>query len=571
MMSDKHFWRLLGLIAIVYLMGSTVNIMDIDAAQYASMSREMLESRSYLQVFEHGKDYLDKPPLIFWLSSLSMKILGVGNFGYKFPSFLFALLAIYSTYRFAQLYYDETIAKLSAIILATTQALFLITNDCRTDTLLMGCVAFTFWQLSAAFLTNKRIHFLLGFIGIGFGMLSKGPVALIIPCLAFSVHFIVKKEYKNFLRLEYLWGLLVIGVVLLPMCIGLYQQFDMHPEKVIDGKTGTSGLRFFFWTQSFGRITGENKWQNAVYFSYLFETMLWSFAPWILFLVGGLINSSLNFFKKEPFLPNFERNEYISIGGVLLGYVSLASSKYQLPHYIFVVYPLAAVITARFVYTLVFEKNGGIGAKIVNSIQWILIAAMWAIPIAVLLFVFHSNNISLSITGFLMSIFIIAAIQKRHLFFTTAYTVMAINVFASLYFYHELLKFQDGSEVGRYIRKQNIAKDKFFTYKYPVTSSLQFYTRRIVENKDSTNQVGIDDWLLTDEKGLAELQSANWDLKFVETGNIFPVSNMTTQFVNAATRDSVLSQYFLVKVLGVMEAPEEINPEEMLEEPIDEK
>jgi hypothetical protein len=195
-----------------------------------------------------------------------------------------------------------------------------------------------------------------------------------------------------------------------------------------------------------------------------------------------------------------------------------------------------------------------------------LIAAMWAIPIAVLLFVFPSNNISLSITGFLMSIFIIAAIQKRHLFFTTAYTVMAINVFASLYFYHELLKFQDGSEVGRYIRKQNIAKDKFFTYKYPVTSSLQFYTHRIVENKDSTNQVGIDDWLLTDEKGLAELQSANWDLKFVETGNIFPVSNMTTQFVNAATRDSVLSQYFLVKVLGVMEAPEE-----MIEEPIDEK
>ena len=92
-MDDKQFWRLLGLVAIVYLMGSSVNIMDIDAAQYASMSREMLESGSYLQVFEHGKDYLDKPPLIFWLSSLSMKIFGVGNFGYKFPSFLFALLA----------------------------------------------------------------------------------------------------------------------------------------------------------------------------------------------------------------------------------------------------------------------------------------------------------------------------------------------------------------------------------------------------------------------------------------------------------------------------------------------
>ena len=63
-MDDNQFWKLLQAIALVYLTGAFVNVMDIDAAQYASMSREMLESGNFLQVKEHGQDYLDKPPLV---------------------------------------------------------------------------------------------------------------------------------------------------------------------------------------------------------------------------------------------------------------------------------------------------------------------------------------------------------------------------------------------------------------------------------------------------------------------------------------------------------------------------
>ena len=565
-MSDKVFWRLLGCIALVYLMGINIDIMDIDASQYASMSREMLESGSYLQVFEHGKDYLDKPPLIFWLSSLSMKIFGVNNFGYKLPSFLFALLAIYSTYRFALLFYNKTIAQLAALVLATSQALFLITNDCRTDTLLMGCVAFTFWQLSAAFLSNKKINFLIGFIGIGMGMLAKGPVALIIPGMAFTTHFIFKKEYKNFLRIEYLWGLLVIGFILTPMCIGLYQQFDMHPEKVVNGETGTSGLRFFFWTQSFGRITGENKWHNAVYFSYLFETMLWSFAPWIGYLVGGVITSILNIFKKSQLIDN---QEYITVGGIVLGYISLATSKYQLPHYIFVVYPLAAVVTARFLYALVYEKPEWLGSKIINGIHWVLILALWGLPFLIMVKVFPSSDIFLSVMGFFLALFVISSYQKRRIIFSTISTTICINIFLSLFFYRNLLKYQDGSNVGKSVMRIGIEKDKFFTYKYPVTSSLQFYSQRIVQRKDSIEQVQIDDWLLTSEEGLAELQNANWEMKYEETGNMFSVSNLTPQFLNATTRDSSVGQYFLVHILGVLDVPDNENENNTPTQPID--
>ena len=555
-MDDNQFGKLFIAIVLVYFTGTMVNIMDIDAGQYAAMSREMLETGSYLQVFEHGHDYLDKPPLVFWLSSLSMAVFGATNFAYKLPSLLFALLAIYSTYRFAKVFYSQSIAKLAALVLASSQALFMMTNDCRTDTLLMGSVAFAFWHLAAGFETHNWKHFLGGFIGIGFGLLAKGPVAFIIPAMAFSVHFIYKKQYKNFLRLEYVWGLAVIALILLPMCIGLYQQFDMHPEKVVQGKTGTSGLRFFFWVQSFGRITGENVWRNGVYFTYLFETMFWSFAPWILLFMAGYITSIVNIFKKDRF---FETKELITLGGFTLGYASLASSKYQLPHYIFVVYPLIAVTTARFIVDVLGKKMNGISSKmlkILRGVQWAVVSALWLVPFLILIYTFPLfdsgfallNPVLIAMVVFAV-LYIVFAIQNKQLVFSTVYTVIAINLFLNLYFYRELLKYQESSEVGSEISAMKLPQDAFFTYKYPTMGALHFYSRRVVQMKDSVEQVKIGDWLLLNEDGLAELQNAELNVKIVETGNTFSVTNLTPAFLNFKTRPDVVGQYFLVQVL----------------------
>ena len=59
---------------IGYLSGMFNPIMEIDAMQYASMSRELLRGDSLLHFFDSGKPYLDKPPLIFWVTALFFKI-----------------------------------------------------------------------------------------------------------------------------------------------------------------------------------------------------------------------------------------------------------------------------------------------------------------------------------------------------------------------------------------------------------------------------------------------------------------------------------------------------------------
>jgi 4-amino-4-deoxy-L-arabinose transferase-like glycosyltransferase len=140
--------------------------MEIDAVQYANISREMLQNKSFLQIFDQGKDYLDKPPLLFWLSSISMYFLGVNDFAFRLPSILMAILAIYSTYKFTILYYSKDIAALAALVLASTQAMFLITHDVRTDTMLMAWVILGIWQFASWLTTRKWSSFFIAFTAI---------------------------------------------------------------------------------------------------------------------------------------------------------------------------------------------------------------------------------------------------------------------------------------------------------------------------------------------------------------------------------------------------------------------
>ena len=288
------YWGIITLFTVVYIRGLFTLIYGIDASIYASISAEMSETGSYLQLFHKGNDYLDKPPLHFWLSSLSFKLFGINSFAYKLPSFLFTVLGAVSTYKLGKLLYSREIGKLSGLFFYASFAIMLINLDVRTDTILVGIIVFTLWQLISYVQTNNYLNFILGFIGIGLAMLAKGPIGLMVPVLALGTHFLIKREWNNIFKWQWMLGLVISGVVIAPMVWGLYQQFDLQPTKSfklasgMDG-TGTSGIMFYFWDQSFGRITGSNQeWKNDSSKLFFIHTFLWSFLPWSIIGILGL-------------------------------------------------------------------------------------------------------------------------------------------------------------------------------------------------------------------------------------------------------------------------------------------
>ncbi|MEO6550429.1 MAG: glycosyltransferase family 39 protein [Ferruginibacter sp.] len=537
---------------ITYLAGIfCVPLMDIDASQYASMSREMLLHGNYLQLYDLGYDYLDKPPMLFWLSSASMYVFGIHDWAYRLPSFLFSLLALYSTYRLALLFYKMEIALLSALVLASCQGMFLIDHDVRTDTMLMGWVACSIWQLAEWFQFNKWKNLVLAAITISGGMMTKGPLALMIPVFAFAPHFIFKRNWKEFARWQYIPMLLIIGILLVPMSIGLYQQYDLHPGKMVVGKKISSGLRFFYWTQSFGRITGENTERGNGSIFFQLQNMLWSFLPWILLFLLGLLASLKNLLQEKFSLST--REEGITLSGFIVTYLAVGSSQVQLPHYIFVAFPFAAIITANFIHRMLNSNRWLAWRKPLFVIHAVIFGLMWVALTLLLIIPFKSISIIAGIAAALcFVVYMMLVFAKNNSFpkllAIALFTSIGMNFFLNTAFYPALLKYQSGNIAATFINDNGIPKDKIFIYGDVAEAkrSFNFYGNYFFKKVSSPEQLVTGDYLLVSQKDFNGLNNTK-PRKIIFTGKGFPVTKLSFKFINPSTREGELIPFYIVQ------------------------
>lgn len=537
------------IIALLYFTAVRVDTMDIDASQYASMSRELLDSHNWLFLYDRGLPYLDKPPFLMWISALSMKIFGVGNFGYKLPSILFALWALYATYRLARLLYNDATARAAALVLATCQGMFLMTNDVRTDTILMSWVITAIWLVKEWDVTRRYKYLFLAFAAVGFGMMTKGPIALMVPVFCFFSDWALKREWKKLFNPAYLLGIVIIGIVLLPMSIGLYEQFDKHPEQMVNGLHNVSGLRFFYWSQSFGRITGESPWKNGADISFLLVNMLWSFLPWIFIFIPALVVNIITLVRQKFRLAPGQ--EWISTGGFLLTYLALGSSAYQLPHYIFVAFPLASIVVASSAAAFLEQGQHRKLYRFVQPFVMGVSVLVLLLSLVLVTYVFSSDAVAIGLwlLGAGVVGYVAFALKQGKLLLVPAAIMISANVLLTNFVYYGLLQYQVGSQMGRYLYANNISSDNFMVFKvHDPLNSLDFYARHLEGGADTIVNVTGREYLLTMDEGYHELQQRGYRIKVLKQGELFKVSELTPQFLNPATRGEATKKYYMLKV-----------------------
>jgi len=521
--------------------------MDIDASQYAEISREMHQTGSYLQLYDRGNEYLDKPPFLFWVSSLGLAVFGIGNIGYKLPSILFALWAIYATYRLAKLLYGEATGRMAALILGTCQGMFLMTNDIRTDTILMSWVITAVWMIKEAEIKRTWKNVVGGCAAIAFGMMTKGPIALLVPLFCFGSDWLLKRKWKQIFSLYHLLDAVIIAIFLIPMSIGLYQQFDMHPEKTVNGLTNVSGLRFFYWSQSFGRITGESPWNNGAKLDFLLVNMLWSFLPWIFLFIPALVINVIQLIKQKFRLK--EGQEWITTGGFLLAYLALGSSHYQLPHYIFVVFPLAAIITARFVQQLVEEKKYAGLYKFFKPFQVVISSLLFVAVLLTLTIVFPTGLTGIILWGIAVAawLYIVSKNKENRFIWASAAAIIIANIFLTHHFYYTLLSYQVGNETGKYIAQNNIPTAQVVHYKMnDPLNALHYYSNGVITS-DST-QIASGKYVLTTEEGKQSIADKGYNYSILKQGAFFKVSELTPDFLGNNTRSKATTPYYFLKL-----------------------
>ena len=406
------------------------------------------------------------------------------------------------------MFYNPRVAWLSALVLASCQALFLITHDVRTDTMLMGWVMLGIWQLAAWYSANNWRNLILASVAIAGGMMTKGPIALMVPVFAFLPHFILQRKFSQLLRWQYLVILFIIAILLFPMSLGLYLQYDLHPEKAMYGQKGVSGLRFFYWTQSFGRITGESSWHENDSFFFLFQNMLWGFLPWIVFFIAGLISEIRNLFRKKFRIGG--REEWISTGGFLLTYSALGMSRAQLPHYIYVVFPLASIITGKWLYRLLYTDTLKKWIKPLFAIHAVVFFFLWIILMGLLVIVFPSkiSAILCSIAALFLMYTLLSKKQMIPRLLTLCVgTIIIINIFLDTSFYPPLLEYQLSVPVSRFINQHHLPKDRIYLHHIRDERSLDFYCKSSFRTVSDPDSLRSGDFLLTASKNNAMMDT----------------------------------------------------------------
>ena len=542
----NRYGFLFGAIFIVYFFNMFVDVMEIDAAQYANISMEMSYNKSFLQVYFRGDDYLDKPPLLFWLSSLSFILFGISNFTYKLPSVLIALLGIYSTYKLTRMWYDKKTGILAALILASTQAYFQLTNDVRTDTNLVGLVVFSVWQLSLYIQGNKWKNLVWAAIGTGGAMMAKGPLGLIIPAVAIGADLILKRDWRSMFKYQWLVFLAIVAVVLLPMAYGLYVQFDLHPEKHVYNLEGPSGLRFFFWTQSFGRITGENYWQNDVSFFFFFHTILLDLQPWILFFIPALFFKLVELVKVK-FRVQADR-EYISLAGFLLVFLALSLSQFKLPHYIFPTFPFAAIITAKYMLDLKEKVLVRFGTWVLGFLQ-----LYWVAAIAIFIFVFPIQVVLIPLVVvalFVLSWYVYITFKPgfEKIVIPILLCSIGFNFVMSTHFYPNLLEYQAPARAGKMVAENKIPEDRFYCFLH-WENAMDFYARRTVWAVLKEDFEGLPEgtWVYTHDKGYQEIVENNFPFRVVAELDHHRVTMLNIEFLNRKTRSSTVKTFYILE------------------------
>lgn len=536
--SNRVYIWLFGLSTLAYIIGLFTDIMDVDASQYASISREMAVSHSYLIVKHRLHDYLDKPPLLFWLSTLSLKLFGLCNWAYKLPSFLSSMLGAYATYRLGCILYNRNTGRLAALFLYCCEAYFLFNNDVRTDTLLANFVIVCLWQLIAYIEFKKWHHWFFGFTAMAAAMLAKGPIGAVIPAFALGTHLLYTRNWKTIFKVEWLAGALWLLVLLSPMLWGLYLQY------------GTEGIRFFFWTQSFGRITGENVWKNDSGYFFFVHTFLWSFLPWSFFTFVAIFQA-----LKHLIVTKAERRnpgELYTLGGFLLGFVALSFSHYKLPHYIYVIFPLGALFTAAFVEE---NKNNNAFLKFFTILQAFVVTVMWTGLTILCGWAFPGLSWSLLIlTIVLLGSVIYFNIKGSNalskLILPSALTMIATAFLLNGHLYPYLLKYQCGKPIAKAINEMKIPKKDI--YAGWMSHSLEFYHGDILPNvspdefADTLRRKG-HAWLVADEDFKKRMEEKMVVPLHVYTFNEFSVTRLKLKFINPETRGDLLEKRYLIQ------------------------
>jgi 4-amino-4-deoxy-L-arabinose transferase-like glycosyltransferase len=206
-------------------LGAT-SIIDANEAFYSETPREMIESGNYVSPTFNYEPRLNKPPLSYWVVAAFYRQLGVSLGAARLPIALGAMVILVTAFLLGRQAFSTDAGLIAALTLAATPRMLLFSRRIIIDVYTTMFVGLTllFFVLAETEPVRRRRWLLAMYVSAALGVLTKGPVAVAIPALVFTVYLAVTGRLRTVTRLMLPTGVLVICGIVLPYYAALYAQ-----------------------------------------------------------------------------------------------------------------------------------------------------------------------------------------------------------------------------------------------------------------------------------------------------------------------------------------------------------
>jgi 4-amino-4-deoxy-L-arabinose transferase-like glycosyltransferase len=470
---------ILALAAVPYFLRlGASSLWDSNEAFYAETPREMIESGDYINPTFNYRARLNKPPLSYWIVVPFYQVLGVSEASERLPIVLGAMMMIATAYALGRLVFSMDAGLLAAIGLAAAPRFLMFSRRIMIDVYLamfMG-LALLMFVLAERRPERRRLYLILMYVSIGLGVITKGPVAAVLPAVALVVYLTVYRELKKLRELMLPTGFIIVAAIVLPWYVAIYFQH------------GWTHIQTFILQDNLSRYT-QGGWGPRRGFLFYIPALCGDFFPWSLFLIPVAWFGAKRLWSAKTDEHRLSSNSrgaaLLAIWiAVIVAFFSFSRSKEDL--YILPLYPAAAALVGGLLDRFISGK--GSRRQGVMGLTTIVVALSIAVSGAVILYFFDREGVPYKIAGASLIGYaamiggLIAAAagfgkQWRAALLTTALSVAACNWFFVLWALPDFERFKPVRPLCEVINA-DAGPDSVVGYYRTSYPSMAFYLRK---------------------------------------------------------------------------------------------
>jgi len=280
-------WALLALAIFLCFWGNDKTpLFDTDEPRYAQAAKEMMLRGDWVLPTFNGQPRYAKPVMFYWLLIAAYKIFGVNEFAARFWSGVAAMVIALLLYFALRTIFGQESALAASLCWLTSIAALIFAHAAITDMVLVAFMTGAIIALWVGLVTNCTFWFLLASVSMGFAVLTKGPVGVVLPLMVFAVSAIIHRPTVS----VPLRHLVAIGVG----CLILFLATVLPWYVAVSIRTNGEFLRQFFLVENVSRYAQGSKLPLWVHLAYFPATAFvlafpWSaFGIWMLSSLSGL-------------------------------------------------------------------------------------------------------------------------------------------------------------------------------------------------------------------------------------------------------------------------------------------